>query len=147
MPKPQYTLVSTDPPVDDSVLYPRVPGADRVENTLRAAFPYGHAQFIPTMLAQVELHSNKNHDYARGGNPLGNFNRVASILALYPNFPVATPEGVAFIYALKQLDAEAWSMCQGGECKVEGLDERTTDQAIYANLRKCMRSERTPEGR
>jgi hypothetical protein len=112
----------------------------RVEEALRAAFPYGHPGFIPTLTAQMKLHSDKNHDYARGGNPLGNFARVAGMLKQWPGFPYDTPEGVAFIYALKQLDAEAWTMCQGGACKVEGLDGRTDDQAVYANLRRCMRA-------
>lgn len=114
---------------------------DAAEQDLRKQFPWGHPLYIPIVVEQVALHSNKNHDYARGGDPLGNFTRVANMLKQWPNFPYNTPEGVAFIYALKQLDAEAWTMCQGGECKVEGLNGRTDDQAIYANLRRCMREE------
>lgn len=117
-----------------------------IVDQIKEAFPFGHPRFVPVMVDQIKLHSDKNHDYARGGDPLGNFTRVSSILAMYPNFPYATPAGVAFIYALKQLDAEAWTMCQGGECKVEGLDGRTDDQAVYANIRKCIRSvETVPE--
>ncbi len=111
-------------------------------SALRQAYPYGHPSFVDILVEQAKLHSDKNHDYARGGDPLGNFDRVATILSLYPNFPYHTPEGVAFIYALKQVDAEAWAMCQGGENKVEGLEGRTNDQAVYANLRRCMRSGR-----
>lgn len=135
MPKPEYTIETS---TDDTPLTMK-----GIEDVLREYFPYGHGDFIPTLLQQMQLHSDKNHDYARGGNPLGNFTRVASILKLWPGFPYDTPEGVAFIYALKQLDAEAWSMCQGGDCKVEGLDGRTDDQAVYANLRRCMRRENT----
>jgi hypothetical protein len=117
---------------------------DTAEENLRTQFPYGHPLYIPIVVRQVALHSNKNHDYARGGDPLGNFRRVSNILKQWPNFPYNTPEGVAFIYALKQLDAEAWTMCQGGECKVEGLEGRTDDQAIYANIRRCIRATDPP---
>jgi hypothetical protein len=115
-------------------------GKTTVIDILKEEFPHGHTRFVTTLLEQMKLHSDKNHDYARGGDPLGNFVRVSSMLKLWPNFPYNTPEGVAFIYALKQLDAEAWTMCQGGECKVEGLSGRTDDQAVYANLRRCMRA-------
>jgi hypothetical protein len=111
----------------------------KIVRDLKDAFPFGHPRFVSTVVSQIKLHSDKNHDYARGGDPLGNFIRIATMLKLWPNFPYDTPEGVAFIYALKQVDAEAWTMCQGGDCKVEGLGGRTDDQAVYANLRRCMR--------
>lgn len=113
-----------------------------LKDTMMDLFPNGHPEFVPALLAQMQLHNDKNFDYARGGNPLGNFVRVANILKQWPEFPFDTPAGVAFIYALKQLDAEAWTMCQGGECKVEGLEGRTIDQAVYATLRHCLRVER-----
>lgn len=112
---------------------------DDLSKELRAMFPHGHPHFIVKLLGQMDLHSRKNEAYAGGGDPLGNFKRVAMILSLYPNFPYDTPTGVAFIYALKQMDCEAWSMCQGREDKVEGYDGRTDDQAVYANLRSCLR--------
>lgn len=108
---------------------------------LKDQYEHGHPDFIPIMVEQINMHDEKNHDYARGGDPLGNFRRVSAILSLYPNFPYNTPVGLAFIYALKQLDAEAWSMCVGGEFKVEGFTGRTNDQAIYANIRRCIRQE------
>lgn len=113
----------------------------KLKHDLRTLWPHGHAGYIPAVVEQIALHSDKNHDYARGGDPLGNFARVAAILAQWwPDvFGGANgPAIVAFIYALKQVDAEAWSMKQGGECKVEGIEARLQDQAIYANIRLCM---------
>lgn len=109
---------------------------------LRDHCPNGPWEFIPIMLGQMELCSQKNQAYAGGGNALGNFYRVAQILSLYPGFPYNTPEGVAFTYALKQLDCEAHSMSQNLEDEVEGYKGRTDDQAVYANLRRCIREVR-----
>src|SRR5574342_296492 len=92
MPKPEYTI-TTWPPVEpecETTAPPR--SLTGVEELLRELFPYGHEEFIPTVLKQIRLHSDKNHDYARGGNPLGNFTRVAAILKLWPGFPYDTPE-------------------------------------------------------
>ena len=117
-------------------------GGVGVLDHLKQVFPHGHPHFVPLMVKLMDLHSKKNHDYARGGSPLGNFDRVAGMLKLWPNFPYDTPAGVAFIYALKQVDAEAWSMCQGGECKVEGIAERITDQVVYGGIRLCMQQDK-----
>lgn len=114
---------------------------ESIETHLKRCYTHGHPDFIPIMVEQIEMHDMKNHDYARGGDPLGNFRRVSNILSQYPNFPFNTPAGLALIYALKQLDAEMWSMCVGGEFKVEGFTGRTNDQAIYANIRRCIRQE------
>lgn len=108
-------------------------------DALRDWCPNGDPHFVEVLLEQAELHSLKNKAYAGSGNPLGNFNRVAEILKLYPRFPYDTPEGVAMIYSLKQLDCELWSMSQGTEDAIEGFTGRTNDQSVYANLRRCMR--------
>ena len=118
-----------------------------VQLALRTRYPYGHPNFIPTILEQVELHNNKNHDYARGGDSLGNFKRVAAILAAYWPEVFGGEKGpavLAFIYALKQVDAEGWQYAQGGESKVEGVEGRLMDQAVYANIRLCMHKPARP---
>lgn len=101
---------------------------------LRRLFPHGHPDFIPALLEEMKLHSDKNHDYASGGNSLGNFQRVAKIKSLYPGFPDNSPAGVALTYMLKQLDATMWGMAKGIEHKVEGLESRLRDISVYANL-------------
>lgn len=95
---------------------------------------YGHPRFYELTELESELHSRKNYDYANGGDPLGNFERVSKILALYPGFPHATKAGVAVEYALKQLDAAMWSMAKGYELKTEGIAGRLTDISVYMKI-------------
>ena len=52
---------------------------------LHNQFQHGHPKYIELALRDIELHNKKNHDYAQGGDPLGNFQRVSEILSLYPN--------------------------------------------------------------
>lgn len=108
----------------------------------------GHPFFYAQTEAEEDLHSRKNYDYARGGNPLGNFNRVASILSLYPNLDHTDPVVVAIVYALKQWDAALW-MLNSGHSSVtgEGLHERFGDVSIYAKLARCILKDReAPSG-
>lgn len=104
---------------------------------------YGHEFFYEQTQKEEELHSRKNHDYARGGNPLGNFTRVASILSLYPNLDHTDPVVVAIVYALKQWDAALW-MLNNGHSSVtgEGLHERFQDVSIYSKLARCLLKDR-----
>lgn len=111
--------------------------AINIEEQLRAMFPHGHPSFIKEVLKDVELHSRKNRDYASGGDPLGNFDRVAGILSQYPNFPFATPAGVAAIYMLKQLDAVFWQLSQG-HVLAENEAERWRDITIYTVIIRCI---------
>lgn len=118
----------------------RVDGTERerITRQLRGAFPYGHEDFLPTIVAQMELHSVKNHDYASGGSPLGNFERVSAILALYPGLNLGDKRVVALVYALKQLDAVLWGLAKNITHKVEGFVDRLNDIAVYANIVICM---------
>lgn len=116
------------------------------EEELRAVHPHGHPSFISKVLKDIELHSKKNHDYAAGGSPLGNFERVAAILSRYPNFPITTSAGIAMVYMLKQLDAVLWNMCQGHKLNVEGLEERLSDITVYSVILRCMLDARDGNG-
>src|SRR5262245_24194568 len=101
----------------------------------------GHPRFRKVLEDQIALHEAKNHDYAAGGDPLGNFNRVASILKLYADdrgsLPI-TPEIVAIIYSLKQVDAVLWQLVKSMGARVEGMTERVPDVAVYWNILQCM---------
>jgi len=108
---------------------------------LRDAYPHGHPDFIPKMLELVKLHSDKNHDYAMGGPPLGNFERVSKIMQLYPDFPWATTHGAATVYMLKQFDAFMWQTKQGFEAKIEGAVSRLKDVTVYSQLIAIMLAE------
>ncbi len=101
---------------------------------LREFFPHGHSQFIETTIEEMQLHSDKNHDYAAGGDPLGNFKRVANILSMYPNLDLSDAAIVAMVYALKQVDAYLWMKSNGHKAKVEGTSARLRDVSIYTKL-------------
>lgn len=109
-----------------------------VIDSLREVYPHGHPEFLPITVAEAELHSKKNHDYAKGGKPTGNFDRVASILALYPKLKLSDPRVVALVYALKQVDAVLWGLNENIEHKVEGLNERLQDISVYSKIVMCM---------
>ena len=110
-----------------------------VIETLREYFPHGHTKFILMCLDEMKLHSEKNYKYAFGGDPLGNFNRVAHLMAQYPKVDWATPVGVALVYALKQLDAVFWMLNSGhSESALEGIDACLGDVSIYAKLAQLL---------
>lgn len=110
---------------------------DRVIETLKPRA--GHPFFYEQTKAEEELHDRKNFDYAAGGHPLGNFTRVASILALYPGLNLSDPVVVSVVYALKQWDAALW-MLSNGHSSITGEDVHTrlADVSIYAKLARCL---------
>ena len=107
---------------------------------LRSKFG-GHPDFLDMTLDELELHSTKNKDYSLGGDPLGNFKRVANILGQYPNLALSKPEVVAIVYMMKQLDAALWMLSQGYEGSVENIDTRMTDVHVYAKLARILHNE------
>ncbi len=111
-----------------------LPGVNELARTLRELYPHGHEGFIPMTMAEMELHSTKNHDYAHGGKPTGNFDRVANILAQYPGLDISKPWNVATVYLLKQLDAALWLECKGHKAAVEGVDARWGDISVYSKI-------------
>ena len=104
-----------------------------IKGMLQAEFPDGHPDFVPLTLEEMDLHSRKNRDYAGGGDPLGNFRRVSAILMQYPGLEL-TPDVVALVYALKQVDAILWMKCQNREGEVEGIEDRAQDVHVYLKL-------------
>jgi hypothetical protein len=105
---------------------------------LRHLYPHGHPDFLPACLEEIKLHSRKNHDYAAGGDALGNFKRVAAILEMYPGLDLAHPAIVALVYAMKQVDATLWMLSNGHEAQVEGIRDRLQDVSVYAKLARIM---------
>lgn len=93
---------------------------------------HGHPEFYKLLGKIAQLHSDKNYDYAKGGNPLGNFERVARFLKEYPSLDLSNPAIIAIIYSLKQLDAVLWMYSEGHESKTgEGITARLLDDAVY----------------
>lgn len=99
-------------------------------------FPHGHRDFNELMLQQMELHSEKNRGYAEGGSPLGNFDRAAQIMNLYPNFPVWSAQGMLLMYVLKHFDRIMWDMSIG---RPFPSDDACADISVYMNILRCMR--------
>lgn len=99
---------------------------------------FGHPFFAQQSVEETQLHDAKNHDYTAGGHPLGNFQRVATILCLYPGLDLSNPVVVALVYALKQWDAVLWGLSNGIQHRVEGLHPRLQDVSIYAKLARCI---------
>ena len=103
---------------------------------------YGHPLFYKFTKEIDQLHSEKNYVYAHGGDPLGNFKRVSQIMKLYPGMDWASPEMVAQIYSLKQLDARLWLKAKGHKDKFDGVKGRLLDQAVYNIIQMCIESEK-----
>jgi len=101
----------------------------------------GHPVFYELTMDEMQLHSNKNRDYAQGGDPLGNFNRVSQIKRLYPNLDWASPVGVCIGYMLKQFDAALWMLNQGYEGEVEDIDTRLRDCHVYLKIVRILHRE------
>lgn len=108
---------------------------------MREKYPDGHPDFVTLTVDELALHSTKNHDYAKGGKPTGNFDRVAAILANYPKLSLADPRVVALVYTLKQLDAVLWGLSEGIEHKVEGLNSRLQDISVYSKIVMCINND------
>jgi len=92
---------------------------------------HGHPEFYRLIDEIAKLHSDKNHDYATGGDPLGNFKRVAKFFEMYPDLDLFDPTVVAIVYAMKQLDAVLWFKSNKHQAKVEGIEPRLIDDAVY----------------
>ncbi len=105
-----------------------------LEAQLKVHFPNGHPDFIPLCLEEIELHSQKNADYAggEGNDPLGNFNRVSDMLCEW-GFDIPS-WGVAWIYLMKQVDCVGNMIGQGYNGEVEGITKRLQDISVYAKL-------------
>ena len=112
---------------------------DLEEFTTQFEITHGHPRFN-TIVDQIKvLHSDKNFDYARGGDPLGNFKRVGDMLG-------TSAAEVAHAYMLKQVDAVSWGYRQGGESKVEGKIAKLRDIAVYSVLQMIMLEEEDGDG-
>lgn len=106
---------------------------------------HGHPDYLALTEQELELHSAKNRDYARGGDPLGNFKRVASILNNYCKdscLDLSDPTVVCLVYALKQLDAVLWMLSGNYEGDVEGIDPKLQDAHIYLKIARILHKEK-----
>ena len=115
---------------------------EEILKKLRELYPDGHEKYIPILLEMMELHSTKNHDYANGGDSLGNFHRVSAILGLYPGLKLSDPFVVTMTYMMKQVDAVLWMKSNGHKAKVEGIGKRLDDVIVYSTIAKILEEEK-----
>ena len=106
---------------------------------------HGHPRFYEILKSLATLHSEKNHDYAAGGNPLGNFMRRADLYSKYPGLDLSNPAVVAIIDSMKQLDAALWFLSNKHEAKVEGVADRLKDVAVYSILAMVLLEEKAKD--
>ena len=100
----------------------------------------GHPYFYELLGRIRALHDAKNTDYAKGGKPTGNFDRVGEIVSRYPFFRSGRRPAlaVAMTYMLKQLDAALWLLSTDEKSVTgEGFESRMIDVAVYA-LIECV---------
>jgi len=102
----------------------------------------GHPLFRVLTKEELELHDQKNQDYRSDSDPLANFKRVATIMALYPGMNWATPVGVTIIYALKQQDACLSLLERSYEGGVETVDTRARDVSVYWKILRILHREK-----
>ena len=128
------------------VTFPDGAGVPYHENDLIPLPVYGgHPRFLELMDNAIALHSAKNKDYAQGGNPLGNFQRVSAIKKLYKGLPWDSPTGTAIDYMLKQLDAALNMYANGYEGEIEGFEKRMMDVCVYSPLIIINKEEETKQ--
>jgi len=99
---------------------------------------YGHPKVFEKFENAANLHEMKNKDYARGGRPFGNMERIAKTLALYPGFTVDNPANVGIVFMMKQLDAVLYMRSQKYEGEVENTSTRMDDITVYAPMISTM---------
>ena len=109
-----------------------------IAQNIRKQFPHGAPEFIDVSLEEMQLYSDKNHDYAGDENPFGNFERVAVILSLYPGLDLSDRVVVALVYMMKQLDAVLRIKSDKTETKVESIESRLADISVYAKIARIM---------
>jgi len=101
----------------------------------------GHPMFFELTKQEEELHEQKNMDYRSKADPLANFKRVSNIMKQYPDMDWATPEGVAIIYSLKQIDATLSLLERGYAGGVENVMTRARDVSVYWKILQILHKE------
>lgn len=110
-------------------------------DAFKETFPECPESFLKIQAEETALFAAKNHDYTKGGPMTGNFQRVAAILAQYPDLSMGDPRAVACVYMLKQLDSILWGISHGIRHRVEGIGERAKDLAVYSKLLQLIEGE------
>ena len=114
---------------------------ENLVEALKKKFPHGHPEFIPEMIKKIKLHSEKNYDYAHGGDPLGNFRRSSAFFGLYPGLDLSDPVVLCLVLMFKQLDSVLWMKAQGYTGQIEDVGRRLDDVVVYAQIAGLLQNE------
>lgn len=100
---------------------------------------HGHPDYLLLTGDELRTHSKKNYNYARVGDPLGNFYRVSD--ALKAQGLDLSPTEVAIVFAQKQQDIAVQMLVHDYEGTDEGFDERARDVHIYWKIARILYKE------
>jgi hypothetical protein len=115
---------------------------NEILEAVKEKFTKGDPNFSVLCFEMMSLYNRKNADYAKVGNPHGNFNRVSALKRLWPNMDWSSPEGVCIGYAFKQLDAAMMMISNKYEGKVENVDTRLLDVVVYFQIARLLCKEK-----
>jgi hypothetical protein len=93
---------------------------------------YGHKEFYKILENLATLHSAKNFQYAKKGNPLSNFQRTGDLIQPLIKHGVSTDLAACMTLVAKQMTA-VFDMV--GDCKegcVEQVEDKFRDIAVYS---------------
>lgn len=113
-----------------------------LDEVLKKQYPNGHPKFAEFSFDELRLHDRKNKNYAGGGSPLGNFTRVARIMANYPNLQQGDPAVALIGMVMKQIDNVLWALNNARFYTEPSIDEHLQDISVYMKILRCIRSDR-----
>jgi hypothetical protein len=87
---------------------------------------------------EAELYERKNKDYAGGGDPFGNFKRIANILSNYKGLRIDHPLTEIAHGILKQLDCVLDTLANNRTLEEESIQRRLRDISVYCKIGTLM---------
>jgi hypothetical protein len=92
----------------------------------------GHPRFYEIVDELKKLHSEKNHQYATEGNPLGNFERTGRMISKFLHEGVNPTLASCLSLMSKQVDGIYEIVGEAKENTCESLTDKLRDTAVYA---------------
>lgn len=97
----------------------------------------GDPLFYQLLNEIAELHSRKNHDYSKDGDPLSNLRACEAIgIPAYKGVLVRLQDKWSRLVELSKKEAKV---------KEESVEDTLKDMAVYALLAICLRRQRNPQ--
>jgi hypothetical protein len=105
---------------------------------IKEQFKAGDPKFAENCFEIMSLYNRKNGDYAKVGDPHGNFERVSQLKRIWPNMDWSSPVGVCIGYAFKQLDAGMSMLSNNYEGQIENVETRFQDVIVYFMIARLL---------